>query len=239
MKIIANKNNLYNSTHFLNRLHSEDYINGAVFNVFMIKDGTIIIFNEVSSNNSNLTNLQAKTYAQIQAEDIMTLDDALFYINGIQKKVILNLIPVVQSLPIHQAMEEYQRKNEIYIKSVNDIIQKYPSLDIYVASISNKLIYHMKNHMKDRKLGLVVSPENMGYEDLDFYIFTSILYDIKVCLEQSERKKEIMIYVSSSNDLNTIYQSLQNNPLNSTQTEILDEMYFITYYPELLFKLFK
>ena len=146
---------------------------------------------------------------------------------------------MVQSLPIHQAMEEYQRKNEIYIKSVNDIIQKYPSLDIYVASISNKLIYHMKNHMKDRKLGLVVSPENMGYEDLDFYIFTSILYDIKVCLEQSERKKEIMIYVSSSNDLNTIYQSLQNNPLNSTQTEILDEMYFITYYPELLFKLFK
>lgn len=241
MKILANKNNLYNSTQFLNRLYTKDYIDGAVFNLLMTKDGTIIIFNWVSSNDSNLANAQTKTFAQIQAEDVMTLEEALSYLKDTPKKIILNVIPNIPTFYTADvnSLEKDRIQNETYIKKIASIIKMYPQLDIYLASISNKLVYHMKKHITERKIGLVIYSEGIGYEDVDFYVFNSILYDIKTFVEQIKRKKEIMLYVSSSDDLNTIYQSVQNDALTPSQIEMSQSIYFITSYPELLHKLFQ
>lgn len=239
MKILANKSNLYNTAQFLNQIYQKDFIDGAVFSVIMTKDNQIVVFNAVSNNQTIINTLQNKTYAQIQAEDVMTLDSVLSYLKGISKKIVLSLIPLAQPLSATNTLKEIARRNEIYIENVKKVIDKHPDLELYLASVSNKLTYHMKKHITDRKLGLILYPESTGYEDLDFYIFSSILYDADIFLQQLNRNKELMIYVFSCEDITRMYDFYFNKNVDPREKRVFEQIYYITEAPEILHQLFE
>lgn len=238
MKIISHKNIKYDYYSFLNQTINNPNIVGVSFDVLMTSDQKIIIYTPTSNFSSTISTLQSNTYENLKTSDILPLDETLREFVGTNKKIIINLLPIISVQITNYNLENIVRINEQYVRVVKSILDKYPTLEFYIASSNENLVYHIKRILSNHKNGFVLTNLNTTYQDVDFYIFTTNMLDEKIIRQQLSLNREIMIYILNAQDMDMVLDWIYSDNFNKINEQIFNEIYFINNFPQLFLKLF-
>jgi len=236
MRIISYKNNITNFITFFDNAIKTGYINGLSVPIIKTLDNQIIVFDDNMGTGIKTEVLQNNTINNLQETTIFTLDNmltSLNNINGFNKRIILNVYPLALPILSNETIQYVNNENILYIKIIKEIIDKYPNLNISLCSINTNLLQEMKRMIINHNLGLIVDVDNPIYVDVDFYILKPIMLDEVIINQELDRGHEIIISVTTGDDLSLTYIFFKENS-NKLRDEILLKLTFMTGYPQIL-----
>jgi len=236
MRIISYKNNITNFITFFDTVIKTDYIDGLSVPIIKTRDNKIIVFDDNMGSGSKTEVLQNSTINDLQETTIFTLENmltALTNINGFNKRIILNVYPLILPILSNETIQYVNNQNMLYVKMIKEIIDKYPNLNISLSSVNTNLLQEMKRSITNHKLGLIIDEVNPIYVDTDFYILKPIMLDEVIINQELDRGHEVMVSVTTGDDLSITYIFFKENS-NKLRDEILLKLTFMTGYPQIL-----
>ena len=236
MQIISYKNNITNFITFFDTVIKTDYIDGLSVPIIKTRDNKIIVFDDNMGSGSKTEVLQNSTINDLQETTIFTLENmltALTNINGFNKRIILNVYPLILPILSNETIQYVNNQNMLYVKMIKEIIDKYPNLNISLSSVNTNLLQEMKRSITNHKLGLIIDEVNPIYVDTDFYILKPIMLDEVIINQELDRGHEVMVSVTTGDDLSITYIFFKENS-NKLRDEILLKLTFMTGYPQIL-----
>lgn len=236
MQIISYKNNITSFINFFNNVIKTDYIDGLSVPIIKTRDDEIIVFDDNMGTGTKTEILQNSTINDLQETTIFTLENmltALTNINGFNKRIILNVYPLMLPILSNETIQYVNNQNMLYIKMIKEIIDEYPNLNISLSSVNTNLLQEMKRRIINHNLGLIVDVDNPIYLDVDFYILKPIMLDEVIINQELDRGHEVIISVTSGDDLSLTYIFFKENK-NKVRDEILLKLTFMTGYPQVL-----
>lgn len=236
MQIISYKNNITSFINFFDNVIKTDYIDGLSVPIIKTRDDEIIVFDDNMGTGTKTEILQNSTINDLQETTIFTLENmltALTNINGFNKRIILNVYPLMLPILSNETIQYVNNQNMLYIKMIKEIIDKYPNLNISLSSVNTNLLQEMKRRIINHNLGLIVDVDNPIYLDVDFYILKPIMLDEVIINQELDRGHEVIISVTSGDDLSLTYIFFKENK-NKVRDEILLKLTFMTGYPQVL-----
>lgn len=241
MQIISYKNNITSFINFFDNVIKTNYIDGLSVPIIKTRDDEIIVFDDNMGTGTKTEILQNSTINDLQETTIFTLENmltALKNINGFNKRIILNVYPLMLPILSNETIQYVNNQNMLYIKIIKEIIDKYPNLNISLSSVNTNLLQEMKRRIINHNLGLIVDVDNPIYLDVDFYILKPIMLDEVIINQELDRGHEVIISVTSGDDLSLTYIFFKENK-NKVRDEILLKLTFMTGYPQVLNSTFK
>lgn len=239
MKLIANKNIFQSTeTYFSYIKNNLNLIDGASLEVVLTKDKIPLVITTYPSTDITsqvIKAIQNTNLEDITDYDILTLNDALQKLNNLPILVLINFIPL-PTTPYAQNIEIINKVNREQVEIIYNIIDKYPNLNIYLASLNHNIIFHIKERNKKNKTGVILTPYETNYIDVDFYIFSPEMLSLPILSQQISFNKEIMISSRSSEDMMNI-NNFFNKINNIDKQKILNYVFFISDYPLIINKL--
>lgn len=238
MKIISHKNIINDYSIFITTINNP-IIDGILFDIWMTKDKRILVFTPKENYTNSIENIQISTYQNSKDFDIIPLEEILLKINKSNKKIILNLLPIISNTIYNSTLQNVNKLNEDYVFAVKSIIEKFPSINFYLCSAYDNLVYQLKQITPNKRIGFIINNLSTTYIDVDFYIFTVNVLNEQIINQQLSLNKEVMIYIINCTDMNTIIKNIKKlNTLGNINISSLNEVYFISDYPELFWNLF-
>ena len=231
MKILYYDNVTYNMEDFKKYVLDKDYIDGLVVNTVMSQDGKLVIVH-FENVETIVQGIEKLPYQEAKESAITLLDDALKIITSTNERILINAI-ITPSLLNYKDLEKYSN-------SLLEIINKYPSQNISIFSLSYPLIDFLKKKITKNKIGVLLSAQNASYIDVDFYIFPPILLTPFILNQQYNNGKELMVLLQNWSDLNQtnrFFTDEQNKDKLSRQ--LIDSMSILTRYPEITYNTVK
>ena len=239
MKIISHKNTNYNYTTYISSIINNPIIDGILFNVILTKNNKILIYTPYQNSTDNIETIQNSTYQNIKGLNIIPLETVLFKFNNSNQKIILNLLPIISNNLSNDNFQNVNKLNENYVLTVKSIIEKFPSINFYLCSAYDNLVYQIGRITPNKKIGFIINNLSTTYIDVDFYIFTVNVLNEQIVNQQLSFNKEVMIYIANCSDMNSFMKEIEKqHTLGKINLTLLNEVYFISDYPELFWKLF-
>lgn len=191
---------------------------GLYIDVVLTKDNIPLIYNRFTTNLS-IEAIYSHNFNQIKSPSTITLEQALNYYRSFNKLIILNII-------IPTIFLTYQEMND-YTNSITKIVNSYHMMDIYISSPNHTFLINIKPKTQN-KLGLFVHKDDLGYVDVDYYIFPPDMLDVNIFKEQYKIGKQTMIVVFNEQSLDTIKKFLDINKEKLT-TSLINSLFLIYY----------
>ena len=241
MQIISYKNNITNFINYFNNVIKTDYINGLSVPVIKTKDNKIIVFDDNMGSGMSTEILQSSTIENLQETTIFTLEsmlNALSNIKEFNKRIILNIYPLILPILSNETIQYINNQNKLYIQTIKSIIDQYPNLNISLSSINTNLLQEMKRNITNHDLGLIIDQDNPIYMETDFYILKPIMLNEVIIKQELDVGREIMISIATGDDLSLTYSFFKENT-NLLRNELLLKLTFLTGYPQLLNNILK
>lgn len=237
MKIITYKNNLITYEDFLKNANDISYIDGLIIPIIMTKDKQIVVFDDQITGTQKTEVIQNNTFNELKNSSIIRLEEFLDKMINFNKRIIINLYPLYQVILSNETIQYINEQNNEYINLVNEIINKFPKLDLSLCTYNQPLLQFIKRIIKTRKKGLIVLQEDLNYMDVDFYIIPPTMLDALIINQEIDQGKEVMISSFSSNDLVIINEYFIKYP-TTLKNNIFNKLTFISAYPGLFYQLF-
>ena len=222
---------------FLKNTMKYDYVDGLIIPIIMTKDKTIIVFDDQITGIARTEILQSNTFNELQNSAIIKLEEFLTKISFFKKRIIINIYPLYQALLSNENIQYINEQNKEYITLIEEIIKKFPSLDISLCTFNQSLLQFIKRIITNKKKGLILSQEDLNYTDVDFYIISPTMLDALIINEELNQGKEIMISSFTSNDMAIINDYFYKNP-SPIKKSIFNKLTFVSAYPDLFYQLF-
>lgn len=239
MKIISHKSDSYSTTLFLKNAYNSPYIDGVNIDIIMTKDKKVVVFNPISNNNSILNIIKNNYLEDLKTLDILTLEKALSILNNSNKRIVINFSPIYVGGITESNLETIKGINKNYVDQVLSIVNDYKNLDIYLCSMDQSIIYFLKKFRDTKKIGLIVSPDNSFYINIDFYVLMPSMIDNKIINEQLSNNKKIMIFISNCNDMNIVNSIYNKETMTIEEKNIFEQLWFINNYPDIFYKIYR
>ena len=196
MKIITNKNFYSNMEEFLDEfLDNQNSLDGISLEVVLARDGVPMSITTTayeSVDNELIKQIQNTKSDNIKNDNIWPLERVLNKLRNIKNKIVINFIPI-PTIAFAQDTEAINKINEDQVSSLFSITNKYPALNFYISSLSRNIIFHLKNRETKNKIGVILSPYDDSYVDVDFYVFPPEMLNLSIMAEQLSINKELMI----------------------------------------------
>jgi len=235
MKIIAHKNAQQDYYTFLNSNIKNPRIDGINLDVLMTKDKQIVAY---TPSGNLITDISA-THTKLNSNEAIPLEEALKKISNNNKKIVINLLPIITPPKNEEELINITRLNEEYVNRFNQIIDIFQPEDLYVCSAYDNLVFQIRKLKKDYKVGFIISNLSSNYIDVDFYVFTANIIDRNIINQQLIFNKEIMLYILNCNDMEQLMTEIYKNKDVIMSTQIAyNQLYFINNYPNIFWKLF-
>ena len=216
MKIITNKNFYSNMEEFLDEfLDNQNSLDGISLEVVLARDGVPMSITTTayeSVDNELIKQIQNTKSDNIKNDNIWPLERVLNKLRNIKNKIVINFL--------------------------FSITNKYPALNFYISSLSRNIIFHLKNRETKNKIGVILSPYDDSYVDVDFYVFPPEMLNLSIMAEQLSINKELMISCAVCQNIKTVYEFL-HNPKVKNLNEIINKVSFISNYPIIAYKVLK
>lgn len=239
MKIVAHKSNEYSYDAFLNEIVNNPRIIGISFDVLMTNDKKIVIYTPTTNYLSSIDTVQNYPQKELEKNNTPLLEATLKKIKNSNKKIIINLLPIVSIPTDENSLINVNIINTEYVAIINQILDQFPMLEFYLCSAYDNLVFQLKRLKKNYKVGFIITNLSSNYIDVDFYAFTTNMINKEIITQQLSINKEIMLYVLNCDDMNqTMRKIYQASPYFKTTQNIINEIYFINNYPNLFLKLF-
>ena len=236
MKIIAYKNQLYNDLVFLHNIQKKEYIHGIMLNITSTKDHVIVAFNENILNTISLETIQNSLFKDLQYESIMELKYILDSYRYINKNIYLKISSLVLPILTESTHKEILLKNTNYIQDILNTIKDYTFLPLSFYSSNKDLINQLKQENIPFPIGLELSYDDLSFIDLDFYILLPNMYNPEILQELLLKNKKIIFNTVSEKNISLFYETHQKDPLKK---EDFDKLYFLSDFPDILYRLFR
>lgn len=239
MRLVSHKNIKYDYYTFLRETVNNPILTGVSFDILMTKDKKILIYTPNENYTSTVSALQSSTYENLKNTNIISLEEALIPFKNSNQKIILNLLPIISNTLTSDNYADVNRLNTEYVITVKNILDKFPSLEFYLCSAYDNLVYQIKRLNSNHKVGFIITNLSTSYIDVDFYVFTVNVLNERIINQQLSFNKEVMIYILNCDDMNMVMKGIMQRAMNNTiNQKALNEVYFINNYPELFWKLF-
>ena len=239
MKIISHKNINYDYDTFVSSTVNNPIIDGILFDILITNDKRILIYTPYGNYIANVDAIQSSNYQNIKGFDVIPLEIVLSKFNNSNQIIILNLLPIISNTLSSETFQTVNKLNEDYVLAVKSIIEKFPSINFYLCSAYDNLVYQMKRITPDKRVGFIINNLSTTYIDVDFYIFTVNVLNEQIINQQLSINKEVMIYIMNCTDMNAIMRGIEKRKILGTINDaVLNKVYFISNYPELFWKLF-
>jgi len=238
VKIISHKNIKYDYDAFFTATINNPIIDGVAFDILMTKDKKVLIYTPSENHISTIDTIQKSTYMNLKNSDIISLEEVLTKFTNSNKKIILNLLPIISNTLTSDNYIDVNKLNQEYVITVKKIIDKFPTLEFYLCSAYDNLVQQIRLINPTKKIGYIINNLSTSYIDVDFYVFTVNVLDEKIINQQLSFNKEVMIYILNCDDITTVMKGISKRIMSGTINKIaLNEIYFINNYPELFWKL--
>ena len=240
MQIISYKNNITSFRTFFDTAIKNDYINGLSVPIIKTRDNQIIVFDDNMGNGTSTEILQNSTVNDLQETTIFTLDSMLTALNAnkFNKRIILNVYPLILPILSNETIQYVNNQNILYIETIKNVINNYPNLNISLCSVNTNLLQEIKRQFINYQLGLIVDPNNPIYVDVNFYILNPIMLDEVILRDELNRGHEVMISITTGDDLSMVYSFFKENS-TPIRDDILLKLTLITGYPQVLNRTFQ
>ncbi len=240
MKLIANRNLFQSNEEFLKQISRNiNYLEGIMIEVTLTQDGVpviIIPYDSTTLSAQAIKNIQTTNFSNIKNYDLITLDSFLKSLGAINNKIIINFVPI-PTTQYAQNLEIINQINKQQVVNLYSVINQYPTLNIYLSSISHTIIRQIKQVNTNNKVGVILSPYETNYIDVDFYIFSPEMLSYSILKQQLEFNKEAMVSSRGCEEMMIIYNFFNNFSSEETN-EIFHSISFISDYPLIIYKLF-
>lgn len=234
MAIIASINAFQNLNNLIQFTMEEDYVDGLIISIIKTKDNNIIVY-DVNEKIVSSQLIQENNLDTLINTTFIKLDDFLKQLKDYKKRVILNIYPLTLITLSDETIQYFNEENTLYIMKIKKIIDKYPSINISLATSNNHLLQIIKNNIKTYKNGYILIQDNLNYLDSDFYIISPLILDIIILTEQLNKGKELMVYTTTTNDLAILNKFFDKTKVKN---DLFYRLTFITNYPEMFYNLF-
>lgn len=240
MKLIISRNVYQTNNDFFKVINEmKNDIEGISIEVILTKDGIPIVMSPSTSDSLNsqiIKSIQSTNFNDITEYEVLTLSTTLNMLRGVIKKIIINFIPM-STVPLAQNIEAVNEFNKRQVEELYKVLDQYPDLNIYVSSISHNIIFHINNRHSNNKVGVIITPYETNYIDVDFYIFSPGLLSLPLLKQQLRFNKEVMVASRDCEDLMHIYNFF-NTISNPERNIIFNATSFISNYPIIIYNLF-
>jgi len=231
MKIIAEKEGLYNNDIFVEYISKEDIVDGIMFQITITSDGKVILFNSVRNNYASLGQIQTSTINELKNQSIVLIDDILEKLKDYPKKIYLELVPFDALVVTDKNYEQISKFYQAFVNNVLEVLKKHSNLDIRLCSINQSILYHLMNSNSKYKIGMIFEPQNLNYVDVDFYIFVYTNFNNTIINQLLDANKDVMIQIDDSNNIPTIFEHISKN---SNPNRLINNISIITSRPILI-----
>ncbi len=234
MAIIASINAFQNLNNLIQFTREDDYVDGLIISIIKTKDNNIIVYDGNEKIFSSQL-IQENNLDTLINTSFIKLDDFLKQLKDYKKRVILNIYPLTLITLSDETIQYFNEENTLYIMKIKEIIDKYPSINISLATSNNHLLQIIKNNIKTYKNGYILIQDNLNYLDSDFYIISPLILDVIILTEQLNKGKELMVYTTTTNDLAILSKFFDKTKIKN---DLFYRLTFITNYPEIFYNLF-
>ena len=234
MAIIASINAFQNLNNLIQFTREDDYVDGLIISIIKTKDNNIIVYDGNEKIFSSQL-IQENNLDTLINTSFIKLDDFLKQLKDYKKRVILNIYPLTLIALSDETIQYFNEENTLYIMKIKEIIDKYPSINISLATSNNHLLQIIKNNIKTYKNGYILIQDNLNYLDSDFYIISPLILDVIILTEQLNKGKELMVYTTTTNDLAILSKFFDKTKIKN---DLFYRLTFITNYPEIFYNLF-
>lgn len=178
-------------------------LSGVELDVRLTRDDEVVVIHDdcidrVSNGKGkvremSLSRLKHFNYGTwIKKTTISTLEEVL-------SKLISSSLVIIE-------LKDEDIKNNILVKKVLEIIEKYPNLNIWLKSFSKEIVNKLKEFSK-YPVGILINKDNRELLDMDvdFYSISQKIIDKNIVNELANRNKTIMIWtVNTKEDMNVL-----------------------------------
>lgn len=241
MNIIVQKTDFYLNDEFFEEILNLNYVTGVSFNVVYNKESKIVVYNYIVSGLSGIKQIQENSISKLEKSSVMTLDEAFQKIVNLKKnlKIYLNVIPISLGVTDDASLKELNQKNEEYMTELKKIIERYPSVNTKVHSISRNLILALQKKISDKKIGFAVSTGDLTPTDADYYVFPVYLIDDTIFEELLDFQKQLYIYIEDDGDLATLIKHYDSEQTTALASQIFPSLSFIVNFPSIFYRTFQ
>lgn len=175
---------------YYNDIENDERVNGIFINVLLD------------------TNLDLKVYLP-DTNTYLDFKDFLDKFRNSKKIIILNLLLGYQLLNDKTAFD-IANFNRIFVEQVTNLIGNYQNT-FYIATISTSTLYFLKLRPLQYKIGTIITRADLGFIDVDFYIFSEYFINIEFINTLLARNKMVMIFPDTSNNTLNLPDNIKNN----------------------------
>ena len=146
MAIIASINAFQNLNNLIQFTREDDYVDGLIISIIKTKDNNIIVYDGNEKIFSSQL-IQENNLDTLINTSFIKLDDFLKQLKDYKKRVILNIYPLTLITLSDETIQYFNEENTLYIMKIKEIIDKYPSINISLATSNNHLLQIIKNNI--------------------------------------------------------------------------------------------
>lgn len=136
------------------------------------------------------------------------LEEFLEKFKSTNKIVIMNMLLAYQ-LVTDQTAFEIANFNRTFVNSLKNLISRYPNT-FYLSSINTSTLFFLNTESNPYKVGTVITRADLGFIDVDFYIFSEYFINIEFINSLLNQNKEVMVFPDSSNLVSQLPQEMRN-----------------------------
>lgn len=138
----------------------------------------------------------------------MPLTEFLNQFKNSKKLIIMNMLLVYQ-LVTDKTSLEISNYNNVFVQKLIQVISKYPN-EFYLCSISTSILYFLKINPLPYKIGTIITRADLGFIDVDFYVFSEYFINIEFINSLLDRNKEVMVFPDNSDLINNLPDDIKN-----------------------------
>jgi len=124
------------------------------------------------------------------------------------KPIILNMLLGYQLLTDQTSLTIAQY-NSVFVQKTVQLLGRYPNT-FQLCAISTSTLYFLKQNPLPYKVGTIITRADLGFVDVDFYIFSEYFINVEFISSLLIRNKEVMIFPDATDVYNQLPENIRN-----------------------------
>ena len=125
-----------------------------------------------------------------------------------KKIIIFNTLLKDEELSVKTSLQ-IANYNSDFISKIEAILEGYPN-KFYILSTNTSVLYFLKIKNLPYKIGTLVSSKDLGFVDVDFYVFNESFAELGFIESLLKENKDVMLIPDSSDFIKTLPSNIRN-----------------------------
>ena len=174
---------------YYKKIENAKEISGILINVEINKDATVDVY-------------MPESRASFPVEVFLNI------FKPSKKIIIFNTLLKDEELSVKTSLQ-IANYNDEFISKIESILEEYPN-KFYILSTNTSVLYFLKIKNLPYKIGTLISGKDLGFVDVDFYVFNESFAELGFITSLLNDNKDVMLIPDKSDFIKTLPQNIKN-----------------------------